>query len=100
MSETSETVRTEAAKQAVIFAFFILTGLAYLWMTSPDALRTLKMRAAHSIRQASSRCAARLGWMAMDAELATGRRNYAASYYVSRLRDAASGYYERARGAR
>lgn len=89
-----ETARAEAAKQAVILAFAIITMLVIMAISNPDAVREWRMRLAAAARRILARAAWRAGHSSMGIELSTGRRSYTLPFLLSKLRDRASRIYD------
>ena len=85
----------EAAKQAVVLAFAIITFLIFTMLMKPDSLKTLRMRVFRMVRTLAAASAERAGHISMRTELRTGIREYSLPYVLSRLRDKAAGYYEK-----
>ena len=92
--EPMETAKSEAAKQAVIFFFAVLTMLVIMATTNPDFLRTLKMRVAAVSSRTLDWLSHAAGHTSMGIELQTGVQKYAIPYRLSRLRDMASRKYK------
>jgi hypothetical protein len=101
MSDASTTpaqiARAEAAKQAVILAFAVITLLVIMALHEPDFLRTQRMRAAAASRRLLTSLARRAGHTSMGIELQTGSEQYSLPLFLSRLRDKASELYDRDR---
>lgn len=97
--ETSpaEVAKQEAAKQAVILVFAVLTMAAVMALHNPDSLRTFRMRVAEVSRRLLTWLAHRAGHTSMGIELATGARQYSLPYLLSQMRDKAEAAYDRAR---
>ena len=92
--EPMETAKSEAAKQAVIFVFAVLTMLVIMATTNPDFLRTLRMRVAVVSSRMLSWMSRKVGHTSMGIELQTGAQRYEISYKLSQLRDMASRKYK------
>lgn len=89
--------KTEAAKQAVILVFAVLTMLAVMALTQPDMARTWRMRLAAGSRRLLTSLARRAGHTSMGIELAAGTQQYHLPYLLSTMRDKAQDAYDRAR---
>ena len=94
MDTPVEAAKSEAAKQAVIMLFAILTMAFVMAITQPDFLRTLRMRVAAASSRLLSSAARRAGHTSMGIELTTGRQTYELPFHLSRLRDMASRKYK------
>ena len=90
----AEAAKSEAAKQAVIMLFAILTMAFVMAITQPDFLRTLRMRVAAASSRLLSWAARRAGHTSMGIELQTGTQQYSVPYSLSRFRDMASRKYK------
>jgi hypothetical protein len=83
----------------------LVTKAAYLayvgvviWLTLPEHDRqAIRMRTAALVRQLAGSSARRAGVVSMGEELRTGHRLYGLPLLLSRLRDRAAAWYERAR---
>ena len=95
--DPSQVARQEAAKQAVILLFAVVTVLVMLWLSKPDALRTVRMRVAAASSRVLSSLSRRAGHTSMGIELAAGTEQYHLPYLLSRMRDKAQAAYDRAR---
>lgn len=93
----AQAAKAEAAKQAVILVFAVLTMLVVMALTRPDALRTLRMRLAEGSRRLLTSLACRAGHISMGIELAMGSEQYHLPFLLSSLRDKAQAAYDRAR---
>lgn len=85
--EPIEAAKSEAAKQAVILLFAVVTMVSVMVITQPDSFRTLKMRLAAGSSRLLSFLSRRAGHTSMGIELATGQQQYTLPYALSRLRD-------------
>ena len=94
----AQAAKAEAAKQAVILVFAVLTMLALMALHDPDFLRTWRMRAAAGSRRLLTCLAQKAGHTSMGIELQTGSKQYGLPLLLSRLRDGATRMYERERG--
>ena len=92
-----QVAKTEAAKQAVILVFAVVTMLAVMAVTNPDAVRTWRMRLAEGSRRLLTWLAQRAGHTSMGIELSAGTEQYHLPYLLSNLRDKAQQAYDRAR---
>ena len=89
--------KTEAAKQAVILVFAVLTILLVMAVHNPDSLRTCRMRVAEGSRRLLTSLAQRAGHTSMGIELAAGTQQYHLPYLLSTMRDKAQAAYDKAR---
>jgi hypothetical protein len=94
----AQAAKSEAAKQAVILVFAVLTMLAIMALHDPDFLRTWRMRAAEGSRRLLSWLAQRAGHTSMGIELAAGTEQYHLPYLLSTMRDKAQAAYDKAKG--
>jgi len=94
----AQVAKAEAAKQAVILVFAVLTVLAIMALHNPDFLRTWRMRAAAESRRLLTSLAQRAGHTSMGIELAAGTQQYHLPYLLSTMRDKAQAAYDRERG--
>ena len=93
--DPSQVARQEAAKQAVILVFAVLTLLVMLWLSKPDALRTARLRVVAASSRALSSLSRRAGRTSMGIELTSGTEWYQIPLWLSRARDMATRMYER-----
>ena len=93
-----QAAKAEAAKQAVILLFAVVTMLVVMSLHDPDFLRTWRMRLAEGSRRLLSWLAHRAGHTSMGIELTAGREQYDLPYLLSRMRDRAAELYDRERG--
>ena len=96
--DPSQVARAEAAKQAVILVFAVLTLLVMLWLSKPDALRTARLRVVAASSRALSSLSRRAGHTSMGIELTSGTEWYQIPLWLSRARDTATRMYEREAG--
>jgi hypothetical protein len=89
----SSVAKAEAAKQAVILIFAVLTMLFIMATTNPDFLKTWRMRAAAGSSRLLSFLSRKAGHTSMGIELTTGTQQYSLPYALSRLRDTATRIY-------
>ena len=89
--------KTEAAKQAVVLVFAVLTMVAVMAITSPDTVRTWRMRLAEGSRKLLTWLARRAGHTSMGSELAAGTQQYHLPFLLSTMRDRAQAAYDKAR---
>lgn len=92
-----QAAKAEAARQAVILLFAVVTILLVMAMHDPDLLRTLRMRVAAESRRHLTWLARRAGHISMGTELRTGSEQYSLPMWLSRLRDKAGEAYDRER---
>ena len=92
-----QAAKTEAAKQAVVLVFAVLTMVAVMAITSPDTVRTWRMRLAAESRRLLTCLARRAGHTSMGIELAAGTEQYHLPLLLSNLRDKAQQAYDKAR---
>jgi hypothetical protein len=97
MPAPAEAAKTEAARQAVILIFGVVTLLIMMTLMRPDSVRSLRMRTAAASSRLLSRAALLLGHACMGTELATGRREYQVPLAISVLRDRMDRAYQQAR---
>ena len=97
--ETSpgQAAKAEAAKQAVILVFAVVTMIVVVAMTNPSVVRIWRMRLAEGSRRLLTLLARRAGHTSMGIELGTGTEQYHLPLFLSRLRDKAQAEYDRAR---
>ena len=95
MEDPIAVAKAEAAKQAVILVFAVITMAVFMAATKPDFLRTWRMRLAEASRRLLDFMARHAGHNSMGIELATGTEAYSLPYLLSQLRDrAAQTYHE------
>ena len=94
----AQIAKAEAAKQAVILVFAVLTILLVMAVHNPDSLRTCRMRVAEGSRRLLTSLALRAGHTSMGIELAAGTKQYHLPYLLSTMRDKAQAAYDRDRG--
>ena len=92
-----QVARTEAAKQAVILFFAVVTMVAVMAVTNPDAVKTWRMRLAEGSRRLLTSLARRAGHTSMGIELAAGTEQYHLPYLLSTMRDKAQSAYDKDR---
>ena len=93
----AQAAKTEAAKQAVVLVFAVVTMIVVVSVTNPGAVRTWRMRLAEGSRRLLTSLARRAGHTSMGIELGTGTEQYYLPYLLSTLRDKAQAEYDRAR---
>ena len=93
--DPSQVAKQEAAKQAVILVFAVVTVLMMLWLSKPDALRSARLRVAAASSRVLSSLSRRAGHTSMGIELTSGTEWYQIPLRLSRLRDGATRMYER-----
>ena len=93
--DPSQVARQEAAKQAVILVFAVLTLLVMLWLSKPDRLKAARLRAAAVSSRVLSSLSRRAGHTSMGIELTSGTEWYQVPLWLSRARDLATRMYER-----
>ena len=96
--EPSQVAKAEAAKQAVILVFVIVTLLVMMALSKPDSLRAARMRVAAASSRALSSLSRRAGHTSMGIELTSGTKWYQIPLLLSTLRDKAQGAYDREAG--
>ena len=96
--DPSQVAKQEAAKQAVILVFAVVTVLMMLWLSKPDALRSARLRVAAASSRVLSSLSRRAGHTSMGIELAAGTEQYHLPYLLSTMRDKAQAAYDKARG--
>ena len=96
--DPSQVAKAEAAKQAVVLVFAVLTLLLFMWLSRPDSLRTARMRVAAASNRVLSSMSRRAGLTSMGIELAAGTEQYHLPYLLSTMRDKAQAAYDRERG--
>jgi hypothetical protein len=99
MDDPMLAAKSEAAKQAVILLFAIITMVVVMAATKPDFLRTLRMRLAAASGRLLAFSSRRAGHISMGIELETGHRRYRIPYQLSLLRDKMQDRYERECGS-
>jgi hypothetical protein len=90
--------QAEAAKQAVILVFVVITLLVMMALSKPDSLRAARMRVAAVSSRALSSLARRTGHTSMGIELTSGTEWYQIPLWLSRMRDKAMDFYDREAG--
>ena len=93
--DPSQVARAEAAKQAVILVFAVLTLLAMLWLSKPDSLKVARLRVVAASSRLLSSLSRRAGHTSMGIELTSGTEWYQVPLWLSRARDMATRMYER-----
>ena len=93
--DPSQVAKQEAAKQAVILVFAVVTVLMMLWLSKPDALRSARLRVAAASSRVLSSLSRRAGHTSMGIELTSGTEWYQIPLWLSRMRDKAARMYER-----
>ena len=93
--EPSQVAKAEAAKQAVILVFAVLTVLMMLWLSKPDSLKAARLRVAAASSRVLSSLSRRAGHTSMGIELTSGTEWYQVPLWLSRARDMATRMYER-----
>ena len=96
-SSPGQVAKTEAAKQAVVLVFAVVTMVAVMAVTNPDAVKTWRMRLAEASRRLLTCLAQRAGHTSMGIELAAGTEQYHLPYLLSTMRDKAQAAYDKAR---
>ena len=92
-----QVAKLEAAKQAVVLVFAVLTMLLVMGVTNPDAVRTWRMRLAEGSRRLLTLMAQRAGHTSMGIELSAGTEQYHLPFLLSTMRDKAQAAYDKAR---
>ena len=93
-----QVAKAEAAKQAVVLVFVIVTLLVMMALSKPDSLRAARMRVAAASSRALSSLSRRAGHTSMGIELTSGTEWYQIPLLLSRLRDKAVAFYDREAG--
>ena len=96
--EPSQVARAEAARQAVILVFAVLTLLLFMWLSRPDSLKVARMRVAAASSRALSSLSRRAGLTSMGIELTSGTEWYQIPLWLSMMRDKAQSAYDREAG--
>lgn len=97
MSEAAEEAKKTAAQELVKLAFMVVAVVVLMVIQKPDSWRTLQMKIADYARNHLSAAARKTGDMSMGAELRTGHQEYTIPYLLSKVRDKASQWYDKAR---
>ena len=96
--DPSQVAKAEAAKQAVILVFVVITLLVMMALSKPDSLRTARLRVAAASSRLLSSLSRRAGRTSMGIELTSGTEWYQIPLLLSRARDTATRMYEREAG--
>lgn len=92
-----QAAKAEAAKQAVILVFAVVTMLVVMAASNPAAVKTWRMRLAAGSGRLLTWMAQRAGHTSMGIELAAGTEQYDLPYLLSTMRDRAQAAYDKAR---
>ena len=93
--EPSQVAKAEAAKQAVILVFVVITLLVMMALSKPDSLKVARLRVAAASSRALPSLSRRAGHTSMGIELTSGTEWYQVPLWLSRARDMATRMYER-----
>jgi hypothetical protein len=96
--DPSQVAKAEAAKQAVILVFVVITLLVMMALSKPDSLKVARMRVAAASSRALSSLSRRAGLTSMGIELTSGTEWYQIPLWLSMMRDKAQSAYDREAG--
>jgi hypothetical protein len=96
--DPSQVAKAEAAKQAVILVFAVLTVLVIMALSKPDSLKNARLRVAAASSRALSSLSRSAGRTSMGIELTSGTEWYQIPLWLSMMRDRAQCAYDREAG--